>query len=500
MAETRANSSLGGVDLHLDLTGGRVRAALERALRDAVQTGRLRPGLRLPASRTLATDLGIARNTVAEAYAQLVAEGWLSARQGSGTRVAERPAQADQPTSAGRPGQVTSTGRPGRAGRAAGAADQPGSARAARTFRYDLRPGQPDLASFPRTGWLAAARKALAAAPADAFGYGDPCGRPELRAALAGYLARARGVRAEPDRVIVCTGFTQALALTSRVLADRGATALAVESYGHQLHRDVAATQGLRPVPVPVDDGGADVDAFGTAGAVLLTPAHQFPLGVTLAADRRTAAVGWAVRTGGLLVEDDYDGEFRYDRHAVGALQALAPEHVVYAGTASKALAPGVHLAWLVVPAHLVGPYTAAKRLLDRNFSTTDQLTLAEFLTSGAYDRHVRRSRLAYRRRRDRLVAALARAVPAASITGISAGLQAVVTLPPGHTELSVTAAAAGRGLALDALSSYQADDAPAPAAPPSVVIGYATPPAHAYTTALARLTATLTAPGRLGG
>jgi GntR family transcriptional regulator/MocR family aminotransferase len=484
MAETRANPPLGGVDLHLedlhlDRAGGRVRAALERALREAVQTGRLRPGLRLPASRTLAADLGIARNTVAEAYAQLVAEGWLAARQGSGTRVADRPASPD---------------RVGRTDRPTGAAgDRSGPGPAARAFRYDLRPGQPDLASFPRTGWLAAARKALGAAPADAFGYGDPCGRPELRAALAGYLARARGVRAEPERVIMCTGFTQALALTCRVLADRGATTLAVESYGHQLHRDIAATQGLRPVPVPVDGGGADVAAFGRAGAALLTPAHQFPLGVTLAAERRTAAVRWAARTGGLLVEDDYDGEFRYDRHAVGALQALAPEHVVYAGTASKTLAPGVHLAWLVVPADLVGPYTAAKRLLDRHSSTTDQLTLAEFLTSGAYDRHVRRSRLAYRRRRDRLVAALARAVPAATVTGISAGLQAVVTLPPGRTELSVAAAAASRGLALDALSTYQADGAPAPEAPPSVVIGYATPPTHAYTTALARLTATLT-------
>jgi len=367
--------AISSLDLHLDLAGPRVRASLESALREAVRSGRLVPGTRLPASRALATDLGIARNTIADCYAQLVAEGWLSARQGSGTWVAER-APSPPPATAG-----------------------PIPA-AARRIRYDLRTGVPDVSAFPRQAWLAAGRKALGAAPAQALGYTDPRGLPQLREALAGYLARARGVALAPDRVVVCAGFAQGLELLCEALRARGATTLAAEALGYPRHWRIAEKSGLSVTAVPVDDSGAVIAGLSPADALLLTPTHQFPLGVPLAPARRRQAADWASSAGAVIVEDDYDGELRYDRPAVGALQALAPEHVVYAGTASKSLAPGLRLGWLVLPAHLVDDVVAVKSAAGRLSSSLDQLTLAEFLTSGAYDRQVRRVRLAYRRRR----------------------------------------------------------------------------------------------------
>jgi GntR family transcriptional regulator/MocR family aminotransferase len=452
-----------GVDLHLDLAGTRVRAGLERALREAVQVGRLRPGTRLPSSRTLAQDLGIARNTVAEAYGQLVAEGWLTARRGSGTRVADRAAAVQVPVSP--------------------------AAEAVRRPRYDLRAGSPDLSGFPRSGWLAAARRALNAAPQEALGYSDPRGRPELRSALAEYLARARGVRVTPDRLVVCSGFTQGLGLLCQVLRRRGAVTLAMEGYGQPSHRRLAAAGGLKVKTLTVDRHGAMVSELDDAGAVLLTPAHQFPLGVALSSQRRSRAVAWALDTGKLIIEDDYDGEFRYDRQPVGAMQALAPEHVVYAGTASKSLAPGLRLGWLVLPAHLVDDVVAAKSLADRHSSALDQLTLAEFIVSGGYDRHVRRSRLACRRRRDRLVAALHQRAPHVRITGIAAGLHALVELPTGQREDEVVSRAAQHGLAIEGLQPYSATEQQHD---PALVVGYCTPPEHALTGAIARLCAAL--------
>jgi GntR family transcriptional regulator / MocR family aminotransferase len=457
--------AISGVDLHLELAGHRVRAGLEAALREAVQTGRLAPGTRLPSSRTLAADLGIARNTVAEAYAQLGAEGWLTARQGSGTRVASTAVVSPGPAAGIRP---------------------PLGARAA---RYDLRPGSPDLSAFPRAGWLSAARKALSGAPSRALGYSDPRGRPELRTVLAAYLGRTRGVRVAPDRIVVCAGFTQGLALLCQVLPDVGVTKIAVEDYGQPHTAEALAASGLTPVMLRVDDGGAVLDKAHGAQAMLLTPAHQFPLGSVLSPRRRADAARWAAGSGGLIIEDDYDGEFRYDRQPVGALQALAPEHVIYAGTVSKTLAPGLRLGWLVLPARLTEAVASAKARSDAHTSSFEQLTLAEFITSGAYDRHVRRVRLAYRRRRDRLVAALAAHAPGVRVTGIAAGLHAVAELGPGQREEQVIARAAARGVAIEGLGGYALREH---TRGPALVIGYATPPEHGYTTALARLVAAI--------
>jgi GntR family transcriptional regulator/MocR family aminotransferase len=455
--------AISGIDLHIEIADRRVRAGLEDGLREAVRTGRLPAGTRLPSSRQLAADLGLARNTVADAYGQLVAEGWLIARPGSGTRVA---------------------------GEAAAVTDRPATADVMPAPRYDLRPGAPDVSAFPAAAWLTALRKALAAAPASALGYADPRGLPMLRTVLAGYLARVRGVRVEPDRIIVCSGFTQGLALLSQVLSIRGAGTVAIENYGQPAHRDILHTHHLATVPLPVDSQGAVVEQLAGADALLLTPAHQFPLGRALAPARRSAAAGWAARTGGLVIEDDYDGEFRYDRHPVGALQALAPEHTAYLGTASKALAPGVRLGWLVPPANLMDDLVAAKAVADGHTSSVDQLALAQLITCGGYDRHVRRMRLAYRRRRDQLARTITDAVPQARLTGIAAGLHALLTLPEGTDEASAVAAAARRGLGLDGLDSYRAG---LPDHRPALVVGYATPPDHAYSGALARLVAALT-------
>ncbi|MFG2354678.1 PLP-dependent aminotransferase family protein [Streptomyces sp. NPDC048521] len=456
-----------GVDLHLEPTGsGGLRRGLTDALRDAVRTGRLAPGTRLPSSRSLATDLGIARNTVAEAYADLVAEGWLTARQGSGTRVAtgvsSTPSGQRGRTASSPSGPVPAAPRRREAGRPA----------------YSLVPGFPDLAAFPRTEWLKAARRALTTAPFHALGYGDPRGSAELRTALAAYLARARGVRATPETVLITAGFSHALGILGGVLRARGVRTVAVESYGLDVYWQLLRDAGFTTPALPYDELGTDTRDPGDAGAVLLTPAHQFPMGVPLHPDRRAAVVDWARRTGGLVLEDDYDGEFRYDRQPVGALQGLDPDHVVYLGTASKSLAPGLRLGWMVLPPSLAEEAASAKGATD-TVGVMEQLTLAEFLTSGAYDRHVRSARLRYRRRRDALATAVADHAPEVRVTGIAAGLHAVLRLPPG-TEQSVVQAAVWQGLALHGLSYHrhpQADTERLDA----LVVGYGTPPDSAW-------------------
>ncbi|MEW2270874.1 PLP-dependent aminotransferase family protein [Streptomyces griseofuscus] len=457
MAESWATS---GVDLHLEPVGpGGLRRGLTDALRDAVRTGRLAPGTRLPSSRALAADLGIARNTVGEAYADLVAEGWLTARQGSGTRVAERTVVP--PSDPARRPRVPP--RP----------------------THNLVPGTPDLAAFPRAEWARAARRALTAAPNDALGYGDPRGRVELRTALAGYLARVRGVRCDPDHLVVTAGFSHALRILGPVLRARGADSVAVESYGLDAYWGLLQAAGLATPALPWDELGTDTGPLTTEGAVLLTPAHQFPMGMPLHPDRRAAVVDWARRTDSLVLEDDYDGEFRYDRQPVGALQGLDPDRVVYLGTASKSLAPGIRLGWMVLPPALTREVIAVKGHVD-TVGVLEQLTLAEFLTSGAYDRHVRASRLRYRRRRDALAAAVAERVPGVRVTGVAAGLHALLRLPPG-TEPSVVQAAAWQGLALHGLSFHRHPEAVAEPLD-ALVVGYGTPPDSAWAGALEAL------------
>jgi GntR family transcriptional regulator/MocR family aminotransferase len=463
MPQDWSTPAAAGVDLHLDLLLGEGRReGLERALREAIRSGRLAADSRLPATRALAVELGLARGTVSAAYDQLVAEGYLLARHGSGTTVAHvSHAAAHHPR------------RP---------APKP---------RHDLRAGTGDVSTFPVDLWLRSSRRALAAAPSAAFGYAEDLrGRPELRAALADYLGRARGVTAGPDRIVVTAGYAHALTLLARVL---GPAVFALEDPGLPYHRELVAHAGNKVVPLPVDARGADPGLLpGDVRALVTTPAHQYPTGVTLHPTRRRALIEWARSTGGVVIEDDYDGEFRYDRQPVGALQALAPEHVVYAGTSSKALAPGLRLAWVVLPPDLVGPVLEELRLSTLGTDALSQLTLADLIGTHGYDRQIRGGRARYRRRRDALVAALAE-FPRLNAAGISAGQHILVTLPsdrpddPEETELIEQAR--HRGLAVSGLAEHrhEATAAATPARAPDgstqaagrvrgLVVGYGAP------------------------
>ena len=464
-----ANS--GHRDLHLDLRatlrpGARgAKDALIGALRDAVRSGRLRPGTALPPSRTLATDLGLARNTVADAYAELVAEGWLNSRQGAGTWVVDvvRPAET-----APRPKRVSM-----------------GPV-------HNLMPGSPDVAEFPRARWAACTRRALAQAPNSALHMGDPRGRPELRTALAEYLARARGVRTSAESVVICAGVRHGVELLGRTLGGP----VAVEAYGLFLFRDALAAVGTGTVPISVDDHGAVVEELDELDvpAVLLTPAHHNPLGVPLHPSRRTAVVEWAQRTGGFVLDDDYDGEFRYDRQPIGALQALHPERVVYLGSTSKALSPALRLGWMALPDELVDRVVQTAGGQQFWVSALEQLTLAEFIAGGHYDHHIRRMRSHYRRRRDHLVAEL---TPFdVDVRGLSAGVSALVRLPDG-AEPAVLRRAGEAGIALTGLSLMRHPDAaPSLPAPDGLIVGFAAPAEHAFVAAVSALCEVLRASG----
>src|SRR4051794_20163591 len=379
--------------------GRPLRAQLEEGLREAVRSGRLMAGAPLPSSRALARDLGVSRRLVVEAFAQLAAEGYLVTRQGAGTFVAETAAAAPAPIPAPEP----------------------------RPPRYDFFPGAPDLSAFPRAAWARAVRDVLRETPDHTLNYGDPRGLPALRTALAGYLGRARGVVAQPERMVITSGAAQALGLLAAVLVARGTPRIAVEDPSLPDHRDVMVRRGADVVPVPVDDEGLRVDALARTGAaaVVVTAAHQMPLGVALSVDRRAALLAW----GGLVVEDDYDAEFRYDRAPLAALQGLAPEQVAYLGSVSKTLAPGLRLGWLVLPAGLVGEVAQEKALADMGSDVIGQLTFARLIESGAYDRHVRVLRRRHRSRRDAMVAAVERHLPGARVQGIAAGLHVNVLL-----------------------------------------------------------------------
>jgi GntR family transcriptional regulator / MocR family aminotransferase len=453
--------SVRGLDLHLDVGDGRGRGrALEDALRDAVRSGRLTPGTRLPGTRSLAADLGLSRGTVVQAFSQLVAEGWLVGVAGSGTVVGTVPAASVPPEPHGRP--------------------VPAGTRAG----IDLRPGRPDLGAFPRTAWAGAVRRALAGSAA-ALDYVEPGGLLQLRAAVAEHVARTRGVRANVDAVVVTAGFTQGLALLARVAHRLGMRSAAVEDPGFARHRDVLASAGLTPVPLPVDGAGADPAALpGHPALALLTPAHQHPYGVVLAPARRAAVVEWARRCDGFVVEDDYDGEFRYDRQPVGAMQPLDPDRVVFAGSVSKTLAPGMRLGWLVVPRALRAPLHAEMTAFGAWVPAIDQLALADLLTRGEYDRHVRRMRLVYRARRHELGARLA-AVGAPAPAGVAAGLHALLPLGSAEREQRTVAAAERAGVHLHGLHSGRYWHRPAPDRPGALVIGYATPAGHAWRRAL---------------
>lgn len=461
-------ANTGTRDLHLDLresivpgTRG-VRDVLLTALRDAVRSGRLGVGTVLPPSRTLASDLGISRNTVADAYAELVAEGWLASRQGAGTWVVN-------------PGRPQFPARP----RGTGA-----------TPTHNLMPGSPDVSAFPRSAWLASARRALDAAPTEALRMGDPRGRPELRAALAEYLSRARGVHLSADNVVICAGTRHAIELLARVFGP--SARIAVEAYGLFLFRDCLTAAGAQTVPIGIDEMGAVVAGLDQVdvAAALLTPAHHYPHGVPLHPSRRSAVIDWAQRTGGYVLEDDYDGEFRYDRQPVGALQSLAPDRVLYLGSPSKSLSPVLRLGWMVVPDELLDAVLAAAGGQQWYVDALTQLTMAEFIRNGNYDKHIRRQRASYQRRRAVLVERLRQAAPALEVSGVPAGLHLLLKLPAG-TEHEVLQRAGDAGVALEGLSRARHPHAsPHVERPDGIVVNFGTPAEHAFAAAVDALVA----------
>jgi GntR family transcriptional regulator / MocR family aminotransferase len=430
------------MDLHLDLSdssGGSLRARLERALREAVRSGRLAPASRLPSTRTLCAQLGVSRGVVVDAYSQLAAEGYLQTRRGGGTSVA---------------------------GAALSAGPSTANAIPADAIRHDLNPYRPALDGFPRAAWLSALTRVLRGVPDERLAYPDPAGVPELRASLAAYLGRARGVRATPERIVITGGTRQGVELLWSVLVADGARRVAVERPGWRGMSETAADAGLHTLPLPVDEHGLVVDRLRDelVDAVALAPAHQFPTGAVLCASRRLTLVEWARARDALIVEDDYDAEYRYDRQPIGSLQGLAPEHVVYAGSTSKTLAPAVRLGWLVLPSRLAEQVASRQRRRGSMPSPLNQLALSELIERGELDRHLRRQRRRYSRRREALLEALAAKLPEARVSGAAAGLYVVLGLPDGVSERATLAAARSRGIVIEGVGGSS----------PALVLGYA--------------------------
>ena len=418
---------------------------LEREMRRAVRTGRLPANLPLPSTRALAADLGLSRGVVVECYEQLIAEGYFTSMRGSRTRVATIRTESVQPRAA-----APSAGEP----------------------RYDFRPGTPDGASFPRRAWFASLRRAYGNAGTGAFRYPASRGPLETRTALATFLGRSRATVGNEDCVVLCNGFAQGIDLMTRLLKSRGVASIAIEDPGFGDLAQRFRNLGIATHCIPVDERGLVVDRLARtpAKAVVVTPAHQYPTGAAMTPDRRAALLAWAAKRDAWIIEDDYDAEFRYDRGPLGALQGLAPDRVVYIGTGSKILSPALRLGWLMAPESVATELAALKQFADGGSPTIDQLALADFVRSGEMDRHLRRMRQVYRRRRDLLTAALAEFLPNLPIGGVAAGLHLMLHLPAGTDERTVVAAAATRSIHVFGASRYRAR--PRETAP-ALVIGY---------------------------
>jgi len=450
--------------IDLDRSGGALHRQIESSIRQRIRSGALSAGVALPPTRALAAELGVTRGVVVEAYAQLVAEGYLTSRSGGYTRVASAPAAATTPAAP----------EPGR----------PASPRPVVDFGY----GRSNLAAFPRAAWLRSVRRVLTEAPDERLGYLDGRGAVELRSALAAYLNRVRGTNADPETIVITNGYAQAVSLLVGVLAARGARTVAVEDpSASDDARPIASALGLSVVGVPVGDDGVRVDAVAELGTdlLILTPSHQWPTGGVLSPRARAEVLAWAQRTGALVLEDDYDAEYRYDRAPVGAMQGLDPGRVAYAGTASKTLAPGFRLGWLILPRELVEPFAEAKLLADRGSAILDQLTFADFLSHGQFDRHLRRMRPIYRSRRDTLLSALAQHLPDLKPAGIAAGLHLVAWLPQDLDEAAVIAAAAREGVAVAGVTPCRLSRAPRG----GLIFGYSNLSERAIADGVTRLT-----------
>lgn len=387
----------------------------------------------------------MSRGVVVDSYSQLIAEGYLSAQRGSATRVAPwRPAARREVSSP-------------------------------RRFRYDLRPGQADFHLFPRRRWQAALVRTLRELPDARLSYADHRGTPELRNAVAAYLARVRAVVVEPERVVITCGVSHGLTALWNVLRARGASRVAVEDPGWRWQRLTVERAGLEAIPVRVDGDGLVVAELARSGAdaAVLTPAHQYPTGVVMSAERRSALIAWARDRGALIVEDDYDAEYRFDRDPVASLQGFAPDHVAFVGTTSKTLAPALRLGWIVAPADLLVDVADDFRVTGVTPPTLDQIALASFIADAGLDRHLRVMRRRYRAKRDLLVDELGRHLPGVRIGGVAAGLHVVAWLPDTSDEHATAMRVRDAGVGLHELHHHCTTRAPWP---PALLLGYALP------------------------
>jgi GntR family transcriptional regulator/MocR family aminotransferase len=447
--------------LHVDRGGdGTLRAQLQIRLREAIASGALAPGERLPSTRSLSGQIGVSRGVVIDTYEQLAIEGFVELRERAAPRVA--PAA---------PTRAAHDERP----------PAPGP-------RFDFSATSPDIALFPRQAWRRELDRALATLPDSALDYGDPRGAIELRTELSRYLGRVRGVVAPPEAIVIVNGFTQGLDLMCRLLAARGARTVALEDPCLEDIPLACARSGLRAHDMPVDDHGARIEGIATDVAIV-SPSHQYPAGAILAGDRRQTLLAWAAAAPGrFVIEDDYDAEFRYDRRQLPALQASAPEHVVYTGTTSKTFAPGLRLGWLVVPAALIDAVTELKWFVDGGAPALGQHAYAALLRRGIVDRHLQRARDHYRKRRDLLVAELAQAVPEGRVEGIAAGLHLVLRLPRELDGDALARAAEPQRVRVDLLGAHGRSDRACDA----LVLGFGAIPTPAIRAAVNALAAAL--------
>ena len=408
----------GGI-LHMAADDARpLHRRLYFALRDAILAGRLPPGQRLPPTRVLAAALGMGRNTVLAAYDQLAAEGYVDGRTGAGTFV--RAALGDGPALPDRPALPQGAPRPSAlARRLSGERFHPHSA------WLPFRAGVPALEEFPWEVWARLLRRRWRRPGLDLTMARDPAGLMALRVAVADYLRESRALRCSADQVLIVGGGQQALDLAARLLLDPG-DVVAVEDPGFRGADAALAAAGATLAPVPVDDAGLRVEALpAQARAVLVTPSRNFPLGVTLSLERRLALLAWARRAGAWVIEDDYDSEFRFDGRPVASLQGLDEDgRVVYLGTFSRALFPGLRLGYLVVPEALAETAGSVRGLLDGSPSTVHQAALADFFDEGWFSGHLRAMRGLYAERRSVLVEALGSGLP---ISGADGGMHLIL-------------------------------------------------------------------------
>ena len=438
------------MDLEIEFKPGvTLRRQLESALRAAIRSGRLAPGSVMPPSRDLADQLGVSRGVVVDSYAQLGAEGYLSARRGAGTRVAVLSAAGARPARR----QMSPP----------------------EYFRYELRPGTPDFHAFPRARWKAALVRALRELPDMRLSYAGHSGAHELRNAVAGYLARLRGVVVDAEYVVICCAASQALTMLWHVLGRRGARRVAIEDPGWRWQRFTVEDAGLEAVPVRVDEQGMVVSELAAADvdAVVMTPAHHYPTGTVMTAERRSALIAWARERQALIVEDDYDAEYRFGAEPMASLQGLAPDLVAFVGTTSKTLAPALRLAWMVPPPHLIDEVEQVMLVTGVSPPTLDQVALATFIESAALERHLRAMRRRYRAKRETLVDALGKRLPQVRVSGTAAGLHLLAWLPDGADEHGTAMRARRSGVGLHELHRHCTTHAPSP---PALLLGFAFP------------------------